>query len=346
MRQMNARSFLILLVVCINCTSTDQKIDTSKPESNTGSLLQAISIIDAKTAWISGHEATFLRTIDGGKSWEAFKHESDTLQFRDLHAIDEDNIILMSAGPGAASRIFRFSTAYGWKETYVMDHPEGFLNTIEFWDDEKGLAFGDSFNGHLFVLKTTDGGNTWYRIDPKKIPPAGKGEGGFAASGTCITTLPGGKAWIATGAGGNARVLSTTDFGETWKSIDTPMPKGPMAGTFSIRMATEQLGTLSGGDLEKESPSDHLALTEDGGETWQLVKEPVIKGTLYGSDLVQLKDQWYWFICGPNGMDYSTNLGETWQNLDTLNYWAIDLHPNGYGYAVGKGGNIIRIDLQ
>ena len=48
-------------------------------------------------------------------------------------------------------------------------------------------------------------------------------------------------------------------------------------------------------------------------------------------------------ISGPKGIDYSLDLGETFTTLDTLNYWAVDLHPSGFGFASGTDGKVIKI---
>ena len=334
----------ILILWSVTACNHPPTITVEPVNSNSSNLLQAISIVDEHVAWVSGHQATFLRTQDGGESWEAFTHSVDSLQFRDVHAFDRDNVLLMSAGIGAASGIYLFSAKTGWEKTYTMPYDSGFLNTIEFWDHQTGLAFGDSFNGQLFVLKTNDGGMHWTRINPSVLPAAGKGEGGFAASGTCITTQPGGKAWIGTGAGGHSRVLYTADYGSSWTPHPSPMPKGDAAGIFSIRMANDTLGILAGGDLGATPDySNNLAMTVDGGRSWQLKGPPVTKGTFYGTELMHTRKGLLWVVCGPKGMDYSLDGGSSWKTLDTLNYWAVRLDPSGFGYAVGTEGKISRI---
>ncbi len=337
---------LAIACLCSFCSQPEKpSLTFSVLDSNTNRLMQAISIVDENTAWISGHQATFIRTLDGGMSWKAFAYDKiDSLQFRDIHAFDEQNAVLMSAGPGFMSRIFLVNIDTGFTETYVMPHEEGFLNTIEFWDDQNGLAFGDSFGGQLFVLKTTDGGKSWNRIDPSLLPPAGEGEGGFAASGTCASLQPDGKAWIGTGAGGNARVLYTADFGQSWEEFASPIVKGPAAGIASIRMMTEQKGLTAGGDLSiTDKYTDNIALTNDGGKTWTLTNHPQTTGAFYGSDLIQWDNEEIMILSGPKGIDYSLDLGETFTTLDTLNYWAVDLHPSGFGFASGTDGKVIKI---
>ncbi len=337
-----------LIFLLLACQPKELILTKATQNSPTQSLLQAISIVDEYITWVSGHDATILRTVDGGLSWDLFSYDQvDSLQFRDIHAFDDSNIVLMSAGPGAMSRIFLFNIHHGFTETYLMPHPEGFLNSIEFWDDQNGLAFGDSFNNELFILKTNDGGKSWSQVDPRILPKAGKGEGGFAASGTCISLRPNGKAWVGTGAGGNSRVLFSDDYGKSWAEYQVPMIKGDAAGITSIRMFSDQEGLIVGGDLEiKDSYTDNIALTTDGGKTWSLTNQPITKGAFYGSDFLEFEGQKLIVAAGPNGIDYSWDMGKKFENLDIGNYWAIDFVEAGYGFAVGTEGKILKLSFQ
>ena len=311
--------------------------------SPTTSLLQAISIVDETTVWISGHQGSFVRSADAGKSWELFQHPTgDTLQFRDIHAFSESKVILMSAGPGALSRMFTFVAPDSWEENFVMADPLGFLDCIDFWDDQNGIAYGDAIDNYPYILLTSDGGQSWKRADTTQMPFAGKGEGGFAASGTCVTTGEDGKAWIATGAGGSARIILTEDYGKTWNAIESPLVKGDAAGNTSISMIGN-VGLVTGGDLTKpEEYSDNCAFTFDSGNQWSLASQPKTKGAFYGGALARAGDDYFAFVCGPKGIDYSSNFGESWENLDTLNYWAVSF-AGKVGYASGTGGKISKI---
>ncbi len=91
--------------------------------------------------------------------------------------------------------------------------------------------------------------------------------------------------------------------------------------------------------------TDNCAFTEDGGETWNLAQKPITKGAFYGSSFIQLEDQNFTFICGPNGLDYSADQGQTWAQLDSANLWAVDMHSSGVGWASGKDGRVVKIKL-
>lgn len=343
---MKISSLIPSLILMLGCASPPITPTVQPLESPTSALLQAISVVNEKTVWISGHEGTFVRSVDQGKNWELFKHPTgDTLQFRDIHAFDDNNIVLMSAGPGPLSRIFSFQAPDQWQENFVMEDSLGFLDCIDFWDDKRGIAYGDAIDKYPYILLTSDGGLTWSRADSTEMPFAGKGEGGFAASGTCVTTGENGKAWIATGAGGNSRFLITADYGQTWDEVDSPLVTGEAAGNTSISFVDE-VGVVTGGDLLK--PSDYTennAFSTDNGSTWRLGNQPKTTGAFYGSAIAKVNNQVFAFACGPNGLDVSDDLGESWSTLDTLNYWAVSMFDN-IGYASGKGGKILRISLQ
>lgn len=341
------QSLTAAFFILISCSPKEKSVYSEVLTSNTTALLQAISIVDESTAWIGGHEATFCRTTNGGNSWEVFKHESDTLQFRDIHAFDKDNIVLMSAGAGTQSRIYLFDYSSNlYQESYIMQDSAGFLNTIEFWDNQNGLAFGDSFNGNYFILKTTDGGQSWERVNPQNLPIPGKGEGGFAASGTCISMLPNGKAFIGTGAGGNSNILFTENYGLTWTIQPSPLVAGEFAGIFSIRISGD-FGLVVGGDFnQQDNYTNNTAVTFDQGKSWKLTNHPVTKGMFYGSDVISYDDRYFVIACGPNGIDYSWNNGEHWFNLDSNNYWAVDIDQSGVGYAAGTKGEILKISIK
>lgn len=346
---MKSKSIIALTVLILNisCSKKNQlEPIIERLNSPTESLLQAISIVDENTVWISGHNASFVRSIDQGSSWDLFQHPTgDTLQFRDLHAFDDSKVILMSAGPGPLSRIFTFQTPDFWQENFVMSDSLGFLDCIDFWDDKRGIAYGDAIDGFPYILLTKDGGYTWFRSDTTQMPKAGRGEGGFAASGTCVTTGENGLAWVATGASGNSRILITQDYGESWKAVESPIVNGEAAGNTSVSFV-DKTGFLVGGDLLiSDEYTENCAISTDNGSTWKLTNQPLTKGAFYGGALTKIEDQYFAFACGQNGLDYTNDLGESWLTLDTLNYWAMSFSGN-IGYVSGKEGKILRIKIQ
>ena len=314
-------------------------------DSGTRALLQAISPVDDQVVWVSGHGGTFLRTTDGGLNWSARGGPGgDTLQFRDVDAFDARTAYLMSAGPGPLSRIYRTDDGgETWNLQFLNQHPDGFLDCMAFWDSRRGIAYGDAIEGELFVLRTEDGSASWVRAPEGGLPPAQEGEGGFAASGSCVTTGSGGGAWIVTGNGERARVLRTEDEGRTWQSIPVPVAGGPAAGLTTIDVLDNGRGIALGGILGQDTVRvDNVTLSSDGGRTWTLGGRPNMAGPVYGSSWVPGADTPTAFAVGPAGADYSLDGGLTWRAAARVTYWAVSFVSPRAGWAVGPGGRITR----
>ena len=71
------------------CGSFAPTLELTPQTSGTTALLQAVSPVDARVVWVSGHDGTYARTLDGGETWSAaVMAGEEVLQFRDVEAID------------------------------------------------------------------------------------------------------------------------------------------------------------------------------------------------------------------------------------------------------------------
>ncbi|MEM9329399.1 MAG: hypothetical protein AAGA85_27310 [Bacteroidota bacterium] len=342
---------LILMINAMISSCTQEKIVTFSIESQpteTDALIVSIAIIDEQTLWLSGTNSTFMRSISGGDAWETFRHpEVDTFQYRDIHAVSAEEVVLLAIGDGVNSQIHKFSVTGGWETAFVMGEEEGFLNSIAFWDEMRGLAFGDSFDGKPYLLETKDGGNSWSRIEGARLPDAGEGEGGFASSGSCIDVGRHGVAWVGTGASGHARILRTDDYGESWKAYESPIIKGELAGITSVHFRTNREGFIAGGDLSStEAYTDNMALTTNSGKDWHLIGRPETPGPFYGSDLIRYGGKNILVATGPRGADISLNGGESWANITDEDLWVVDLDARGFGWLGGRDGQLYKIEFH
>jgi len=322
-------------------------IEATEQDSHTQSRLQAVSAADDQIVWASGLDGTVIRTEDGGVSWQPLRvPEAEELQFRDVHAFDSQLAYLLSAGDGELSRIY--ATRDGgttWDLQFQNREPDGFLDCFDFWDAKRGIAYGDSIGGEFFVLATSDGGGSWARVPPATLPTAAEGEGGFAASGTCVRTGPGGVAWIGTGAGGSARVLRTSDWGQSWRVAKTPIVKGAAAGVMSVLLLDEEQGAALGGNLDdKSNRTTNVALSSDGGATWRSGGLLRFAGPAFGGAVGGSESRPLLVAAGPGGMDISRDRGETWHRLSDSDYWAVDFGGASRFWAVGPQGRITRFD--
>jgi photosystem II stability/assembly factor-like uncharacterized protein len=316
--------------------------------AGTSALLIAVSIVDSTVAWASGTNGRWARTTDGGATWlGGTVPGADSLQFRDVHAIDARSAYLLSIGNGPQSRIYRTDDAGAtWTLQFRNEEPRAFFDCFDFWDATHGMAFSDSYDGRFTVIETTDGA-TWQPIPPARLPPADSGEGGFASSGTCLVVAGDSAGWIGTGASdGAARVLRTVDRGRTWSAVQTPLVRGASAGITTLTFRDEANGAALGGDIgDPASRTDNVAVTADGGATWQLAGRPPFAGAAYGATWVPGAPTPTLVAVGPAGLGYSTDAGRTWVALDTLNHWGVSFVAPDRGWAVGPGGRITRIRL-
>ena len=246
--------------------------------SHTAENLRGVSAVSRQIAWASGTHGTYLRTIDGGRTWTpAQVPDAGALDFRGVVAFSADEAFLMSVGPGEQSRIYHTSDAgRHWQLQFTNTNPQSFFDSMAFWDSKHGVVVGDPIpdeSGKLrFEILLTEDGQNWRPIPAAQLPAAIEGEGAFAASNTCVTIKPSASdIWFATG-GKTARVFHSADRGQSWEVFDTPIGHGlDSAGIFSIAFRDGVHGVIAGGDFK--NPKDdgpNLAFTEDGGKTWTL----------------------------------------------------------------------------
>ena len=300
-----------------------------------------MSAVNDRVAWASGSGGTVLRTDDGGATWQKLLVTTDTVDFRDIDAIDDRIAYILSIGNGPASRIYKTTDAGAtWTEQFRGYDPKMFLDAMSFWDADHGIVMGDSIDGQFCILTTENGGRAWARVPAAVLPLALTNEGAFAASGTNIAVVGKTDAWIGTGAAAKARVLRTRDRGRTWIVAETPFTAGPSAGIFSIAFRDAEHGVIVGGDYTKEKEAvDNLAMTSDGGVTWTLVKGL----TGYRSAVAYVPGVTTPTIVavGPSGSDYSTDDGRRWKQLDGPGFDTLSFaRGKSVGWGAGAKGSL------
>jgi photosystem II stability/assembly factor-like uncharacterized protein len=317
------------------------------PQSS-GSVVRfrGVSAVSSSVAWASGDKGTYTRTTDGGATWQAGTVAgASELDFRDVDAFDAMTAYLLSIGEGEKSRIYKTEDGGAhWTLQFKNSRPKAFFDAMAFWDSRHGIAVSDPVDGRFLIIKTSDGGRTWNEMPALNMPTALQGEGAFAASGTCITVQGKGNAWFGTGGPEGARVFRSTDGGRTWKVAQTSMIKGKAAGIFSIAFRDAKHGVIVGGDYTKEREAlDNVAITEDGGARWSLIKGPGPNGYRSCVAYVPRTNGPALLTVGPSGSDYSTDGGNSWKSISAEGYHSTSFAGNvNAGWAVGEGGRIAK----
>lgn len=325
-----------MLFVQVNAQWQRQSVDTKAG-------LRGLSVVSENIIWASGTGGTFLKTIDGGKTWTVGKvPDAEKLDFRDVEAFDANTAYLLSIGEGENSRIYKTTDGgKSWKMQFKNTNPKAFFDALAFWDKNNGIAMSDPVDGKYLLLKTDDG-ETWKIADNEKMPNAKDGEAAFAASGTCLTAN--GKSDIFLISGGNdARVFRSNNRGLSWFVADTPIVKGTAgSGIFSIAMRDKQNGVIVGGNYEKPNDvTNNLAFTNDGGKTWMTGKG--LNG--YRSAVAYINKNTI-IAVGSSGSDITTDGGKNWKNLDKENYNAVQAKGKNAIWAVGANGLVAKLKIS
>lgn len=307
--------------------------------------LRGVHAVSDSVAWASGSNGTFARTVDGGSTWKFDTVDgSESVDFRDIHAVDANTAYLLSAGQPA--KIFKTTdTGHHWTEQYHDTREDAFFDAIAFWDADHGIAFGDPIDGSFIIITTENGGESWQQVPPRNIPPPIPGEAGFAASGTCLVVHGRNHAWIGTG-GSAARVLRSVDRGRTWHVADTPIKSGnASSGIFSLAFANARYGVAVGGDYQKPEQADrNAAVTKDGGKTWTLLTKSQPLG--YRSAVAHSPGAVRIFLTvGPSGSELTFDGGRNWHPIGTDGFHALSFTAST-GWAVGAGGKIARFRVS
>lgn len=346
MRQWGARAVL----VCAAGIGAFAAQTWTAQTSGVTVTFRGVSAVDAQVAWVSGSRGTVLRTADGGATWANVSPAgAETLDIRDVDAIDGHTAYALSIGNGDQSRIFKTTDAgRTWATQFVSPDADAFYDAMAFWDRNRGIAFSDSAAGQLRILTTSDGGATWTRVPPQSLPAALDNEGAFAASGTNVAVWGAQHAWIGTGAASTARVLRTSDGGRTWTVAATPLAAGPTSGIYSIAFRDALHGVIVGGDYSKEAVAvDNAAITSDGGATWRLVRglggfRSVVTPTPGGTGR-------QWLAVGPSGADRSDDDGQTWTPVEIpvrgLHTFSLT-RAGDVGWAAGGRGQIAKMSTR
>jgi len=335
---------VISLSLFIACGDKNVKPKVSEINTNTDALIIGLQAFNDTIVWASGTYSTLMKSTDRGSNWEIFTYpEIDSLQFRDVHPISDKEAIVLSAGEGGLSKVFYFHEESGWKKVFQMEKEQGFIDAVQFWENGQGLVYGDAIDSLAYILKTADFGRSWVRIPT--VPLANKGEGGFASSGSNILMGTKGKAWIATGANGSARVFYTDDYGRSWGVKNTPMLTGEFAGLTAIKKSKDKLW-ITGGDLAvTDQPLENVYYSEDNAENWESLPKHQTKGSFYGLAVTDYLENEFVLVCGPKGAEIWLGDQEKWQSLSAEDIWTATFVDKRTALMAGRNGKMFKVEL-
>jgi photosystem II stability/assembly factor-like uncharacterized protein len=303
--------------------ASDKHVPTFRMEifqTNTMHSCRGIAAPSRDRVWIGGGAATITSTTDGGLTWKQIVTPAPAeCDFRDVAHLGNTRLVIMSSGPGTASRVMVSNDeGASWETTLVNHKPDGFYNGIAFRDAANGVLVGDPIQSRLTVMTTADGGMTWNAIDGPKVDA---GEYGFAASGTGVVLQADGSIAIVTG-GSRCRCFHLMPDGDAWQSVDIGISSGnASAGAFSIALANHGQAVAIGGDyLAPVKGEGNVAVSSDNGLTWSV---PAV-AMPHKACVAAIGDSRF-LACGRTGIAMSRDAGLTWRSLNDESFYTMSV---------------------
>lgn len=334
------KKLVILILAIWFCPKLSaQNLSWNEFEPVVKASLRGLSPVSAKICWASGANGTWLKTIDGGQTWESGKiGDLDTVDFRSIHAWDEMTAVAASAGQPAV--IYRtINGGRSWEKVH-QEGSEAFFDAISFANKKKGYVLGDPVNGKWMVLESTDGGISWKMMStlPESIP----GEAAFAASSSSMVASRNGLGF-ATG-GSVARWHYFSNAKGIWIQKGLPeMAQGePAKGVFAVTNVKD-FWMMVGGDYTLMDSRDGNAVMVAEGPN--IVPENKPMG--YRSGVAFWKKKEHLIAVGPSGSDFSLDFGKTWRSFSEAGYHAVKVSLDGKSiWASGSGGRMAFLNLD
>ncbi|APQ15905.1 WD40/YVTN/BNR-like repeat-containing protein [Maribacter hydrothermalis] len=323
----------VLLLSCTESVSTAPFNSVKIEAIYTDSLsIRAIELMGNSLAF-AANKGTF-GTVDlasGKVRANVEKYHTSVPAFRAVAHTSTDFFMLSIESPALLYK----TGDKGRMELVYKEEGEGvFYDAMTFLNDKDGIAIGDSVDGCLSIIITSDGGKSWSKLPCSQLPEGIEGEGAFAASNTNIKTI-GNSIWIATTAG---RILFSSDKGKTWKAYQTPIQNTePTEGIYSIDFYDENLGFAIGGDYTNpDSSKANKAITKDGGKTWNLIADGKAPGYKSCVQFVPASNGKGLVAVGFTGISYSSDMGASWKELSKESFYTLRFQNDSVAYAAGK----------
>lgn len=304
----------------------------TRVQSGNFANLRAVFFLDKQTGWAAGGAGAWLMTKDGGATWQPAKSPTeDTI--RDIYFHDQNTGTLL-----CERNIYKMQT---------VTEP------------------------HSYLLRTTDAGATWTRVDAGALAPdarlwrivfADRQHGWtFGESGVLLATTDGGETWARqrvsienlllggsfidgqTGwiVGGGASVLATTNGGATWR-VSTASNPSTTGNQTNNRSNTSNVNSANNASAANRTSANSQPVS-------RIVREPspqqqaAAHAKLYAVSFFDARFGW---AVGARGTIYQTlNGGATWrlQNSNTdADLFDVKFADNSRGWAVGAQGTLLE----
>jgi photosystem II stability/assembly factor-like uncharacterized protein len=313
-----------------------------EPVSYTEDLdLTDVFFVTADVGWVAGKSGTILRTVDGGKTWEAQlggDPQDQSEAVRVLHFLDERRGWAIQGMKTLFTR-----DGESWEE--IGSAPYG-VDEMAFVSPRVGFVAGSPQATHVgpqILYRTTDGGRSW---QPVWTCAAKVALGGVTKNISCeiadiqFPSPTVGYAVATAGCAGRGYcqapplLAKTTDGGETWQILTGPgvFEQDFIKGIFFLDENTGYARLGSG----------KLHVTADGGKTWRGIVASPGEAIQFADPMVGWGVELGW---SELRFSYTSDGGRRWSSRsirlpETVKAYSMPRRDRAY--IVGTGGMIFR----
>ena len=346
------------------------------------------------------HGIGILKSTDGGRSFTNLGRSYFANRSVSQVVVDATNTNTMYVAIASGSNGFSDTTGSDnapilptrgvWKstdggKTWTLStdfgpNPGGRRTMSLVMDPMNDLVLYAGVNG-LGVMKTIDGGGSWFRTggttQPNNINP-GFGRTQIAIAPTNHNTVYAAYDTGLTGAGTGVRLYRSNDAGATWTRIpaallpqtcqspagaqcwyDVPLAVGPdSADSVYLGGAANYAYMFTGGGPCAPSSATYpffcnssIVNTTDGGTTWHDISQDAANGPIHPDNhsiVIDPSDASTIYTGTDGGVFRSTDGGATWTNLtshvDSFQFNNVSVGPDGVVYGGTQDNGTYRID--
>lgn len=214
--------------------------------SPTSSNYYGVQFIDSQTGWAVGSAGKVIHTRDGGATWTV-QNTGTSRPFYGLYFLDANRGWIVGGNQSGFSSPYSYVYAttdggQSWSlQYYGSDQFK--LVKVQFSNKEVGWAVGELG----LVLRTTNGGKTWTRMDV-----------GTGLNLNDLYFVSESEGWIV---GRDGLLLYTDNKGESWQHLSA----GTTDTLYRVHFADAQRGWVT----TSNGSAGQVLETSDGGRTWQ-----------------------------------------------------------------------------